>query len=363
MDFDLVPSLTLTVGTRYYDMHNTEEGVIAGSFGCALASGPPNPCVDHNNFNNLNQDGLDRTYAGFRSRINLSYRPSSLALLYYTWSQGFRPGGFNRSFGTPGGSPLAMGKASYQAQANLNGGWTAPLAYGPDTLVNNELGWKTLWFDRRLQWNGALYREEWEHAQIGSFDSRVLGGATINGANYRVQGLETSLQTNPLEGLTLEAGAAFNHSELVKEATFFWANGMPIDFSSLGIQNPAGLLGSSLAGAPAFQGNARARYEWSLESYRAFIQFGVVHQSHSLSTTDQLSRDPQGQSIAYDLPAFTTYDAAIGAGAAGWWMQLYGQNLSDTRAQLFANDSEGYKAVTVNRPRTIGLRMTYDFGH
>jgi hypothetical protein len=62
------------------------------------------------------------------------------------------------------------------------------------------------------------------------------------------------------------------------------------------------------------------------------------------------------------LPAFTTYDAAIGAGTAAWWLQLYGENLSDTRAQLFANDIEGYKAVTVNRPRTIGLRMTYNFG-
>jgi iron complex outermembrane recepter protein len=359
LDFDLMPSLTLTVGTRYYDMRNTEEGVIAGSFGCALASDPPNPCVDHNDFTNLNADGLARVYSGFRSRVNLSYRPNAQALVYYTWSQGFRPGGFNRNFGTPEASPLSKYGPSPLAQ--VNGGWSAPLAYGPDTLVNNELGWKTMWFDRRLQWNGALYREEWEHAQIGAFDSRVLGGATINGANYRVQGLETSLQASPIDGLTLEASAAFNHSELVKEAAFSWASGKPIDFNSLGIQNPAGILGSSLAGAPAFQGNARARYEWSLDSHRAFVQVGAVHQSHSLATTDQLSHDPQGQPIAYDLPAFTTYDAAIGAGTSAWWVQLYGENLSDTRAQLFANYSEGYKAVTVNRPRTIGLRITSNF--
>jgi iron complex outermembrane recepter protein len=360
LDFDLIPSLTLTVGTRYFDMHNTEEGVIAGSFGCELGADPPNPCVDHNEFNNLNANGLARTYAGFRSRVNLSYRPSSRALLYYTWSQGFRPGGFNRSFGTPGSSPLS--KSGPSSQAQMNGGWSAPLAYGPDTLVNNELGWKTLWLGRHLQWNGALYREEWEHAQIGAFDARVLGGATINGATYRVQGLETSLEASPIDGLTLELSAALNHSELVKEAAFFWADGKPVDFNALGIQNPAGTLGSSLAGAPAFQGNARARYEWSLDSHRAFVQIGAVHQSHSLSTTDQLSQDPQGQPIAYNLPAFTTYDAAVGAGTPAWWVQLYGENLSDTRAQLFANDIEGYKAVTVNRPRTIGLRMTYDFG-
>ncbi len=43
-------------------------------------------------------------------------------------------------------------------------------------------------------------------------------------------------------------------------------------------------------------------------------------------------------------------------------VQFYAENLTDTRAELFANYSLGYKAVTVNRPRTIGLRMTYSFG-
>jgi outer membrane receptor protein involved in Fe transport len=311
---------------------------------------------------NLDEEHLGRTYAGFRSRVNLSFRPNELALLYYTWSQGFRPGGFNRNLGTPGASPLHEGSAPSQAQANANGGWSAPVAYGPDTLVNNELGWKTFWFERRLQWNGALYREEWEHAQIGAFDSRLLGGATINGASYRVQGLETLLQARPLDGLTLEAAAALNHSELVKEAGFVWANGTPIDFNALGIPNPGGTLGSSLAGAPAVQASSHARYEWSFDAYRAFAQFGAVYQSHSLSTTDQLSQDAQGLPIAYILPAFTAFDAALGAGTAAWWAQLYADNLSDTRAQLFANDSEGYKAVTVNRPRTIGVRITYNFG-
>ena len=103
----------------------------------------------------------------------------------------------------------------------------------PDTLVNNELGWKTRWLGDRLQWNGALYQEEWNHVQIGAFDGRVLGNATINGGNYRVRGIETSVQMRPAAGLTVEAGVAWNHSELVKEAAFFWADGTPINFGSL----------------------------------------------------------------------------------------------------------------------------------
>ena len=57
----------------------------------------------------------------------------------------------------------------------------------------------------------------------------------------------------------------------------------------------------------------------------------------------------------------TTSFGAIGAGKDAWIVQVYGQNLTDTRAELFANDSLGCKAVTVNRPRPIGLRFSYKF--
>jgi iron complex outermembrane recepter protein len=371
IDVDLIPgALTLTAGTRYFDTNTSEVGAIAGSFGCQLAAGPPTPCVDHSQSVDLNQEGLDRTYSGFRSRANLSWKPNQDALLYYTWSQGFRAGGFNRMEGTPGPSPLtyvAKDWQPWQALAHEHGGWTAPLAYAPDTLTNNELGWKTAWLNEHLQWTGALYQEDWDHAQIDAFAARVLAGATINGGNYRVRGLETFARARA-SALTLEAGVAWNHSELVKEAPFFWADGTPINFSLLQtsatgpkLANPAGTLGSSLAGDPTFQGNFRARYEFALNDHRAFAQIGVVHQSESLSTTDRLTLDLQKQSVAYELPSFTTYEAALGVGKDRWLMQAYGENLSDTRAQLFANYSLGYKAVTVNRPRTLGLRLTYNF--
>jgi outer membrane receptor protein involved in Fe transport len=93
----------------------------------------------------------------------------------------------------------------------------------------------------------------------------------------------------------------------------------------------------------------------------AFAQLGVVHQSDSLASTDPSTVDLQGNSTYYDLPGFTTYEAALGVERDGWRVQLYGQNLTDTRADLYANYSLFYKAVTVNRPRTIGLRVSYKF--
>ena len=192
-------------------------------------------------------------------------------------------------------------------------------------------------------------------------------GVILNGGNYRVRGVETSVVARVTTGLTFEAGAAWNHSELVKQASFLWRDGTPIDFSSLQtssgqkLSNPGGALGSPLAGAPPFQGNFRARYEFTFNGYDAFAQIDAVHQSHSLATTDQLSLDLQGNSIAYDLPAFTTYDGALGVGKDAWLVQVYGENLTDTRAELYANYTQWYKAITVSRPRTIGLRFSYKF--
>ena len=371
VDFDLIPrTLTLTAGTRYFNNNNVEVGSLAGSFGCQLINNPdaPDPCRNRY-FSNLNALGDDSTYTGFRSRASLSWKVDDATLLYYTWSQGFRAGGFNRGMATPESSPLANVPVpqSWQTQAYQHKGWSPPLGYGPDTLINNELGWKTSWWEQRVQWTGDFYQEDWNHAQIGAFDLTVLGSSIINGGNYRVRGFETSGAASLFSGLTMEFGAAWTHSALVKQPTFYWADGTPINFSSLQnsagvtLTNPVGALGNPLAGAPPFQGNVRVRYEVSLNDYNAFAQLSAVHQAQSISSTDQFASDLHGVDAAYKLPAFSSYDGAIGVAKDAWVAQLYGENLSDTRAQLYANYSLYYKGVTVSRPRTIGLRMSYKF--
>ena len=373
LDFDIIPkSLTITAGTRYSSTDSTEEGAAVGSFGCKIFTGspsPPNPCINHNNGGNLSALGLDKTTSGFHSRANLSWKPTEDILLYYTWSQGFRPGGFNRPNSIEGASPLFPGSAPYQAQASAHGGWNQPVAFADDTLTNNEVGWKTLWLDKRIQWNGAIYQEDWKNVQIALFDPGVTGNLTFstNGGNYRVRGLETSITVLVTRGLTVDAGGAWNHTELVKEAPFTWNDGTPIDFATLTtatgqpLANPGGALGSPLAASPPFQGNLRVRYDWTWNTYNPFVQAGVVHQDHSFATADRLTLDLQGNSIAYDLPAWTTYDASLGIAKDAWVVTAYGENLTDERAQLYANYRQWYKAVTTNRPRTFGLSFSYKF--
>jgi hypothetical protein len=50
----------------------------------------------------------------------------------------------------------------------------------------------------------------------------------------------------------------------------------------------------------------------------------------------------------------------LGVGKDGWSAEFFGDNLTDTRAQLYVNDGfTPVHLVTPNRPRTIGIRFGY----
>ncbi len=375
VDFDIIPKrLTLTGGTRYYRMDTYEVGAVQGSYGCRpgglyeTASTPAtvnDPCVGGKNLNDLpvppgnaaysdSAIGLKKRYTGFRSRANLSWHVTDDVLLYYTWSQGFRPGGFNRSSGfvAPATSPLV----------NI---FETPIGFKPDTLTNNEVGWKTQWLDHRLQFNGAAYIEQWKDVQIGLFNPGLLGNLTFttNGPEYRVRGIETELTARVTRGLTVTASAAWNHSELWKEVSFVDKNGQPIDFPALGLQNPFGVKGSPLAQSPPFQASLRARYDFpELNGYQPFAQASASIRAHSFSTTDALQTEvDQKTSTRYDQPGYTTYDASIGVAKDSWTAQIYGTNLTDVRGDLFSSYAQFVKMNTITRPRTITLMVSYRF--
>jgi iron complex outermembrane recepter protein len=365
-DIDLIPrTLTLTLGTRYYDTNNFEVGSNVGSFGCEIygpynGDVPTSPCtIPETNGNNLNVKNLNDTYKGFRSRANLTWHIDSDAMVYYTWSQGFRPGGFNRA------------QAVIAPTSPLYGIFSPPLAYAPDYLTNNELGFKTEWLDHRLQVNGAIYREDWTNTQIQILDPGVTGNLnfTTNGPNYRVNGQELSVVARPINALTITASASHNKSAVVK--TLGLVNpttGAPID-----IENPFGALRSPLANSPEFQGSIRTRYEVPFNDYRAFAQIGATTQTYTYSTTDQLSKTlasptatggPGGPRVGIDFknPGFSTFDAAAGVAKDQWTTQLYVDNLTNKLAWTYSQYNEYVKADTIIRPRTAGWRFSYKFG-
>ena len=365
LDFDILPKvLTITAGTRYYHFDNEEKGAVVASFAGCYEAGPP-PCIK--GATNIDAENLKTTYHGFKSRANLTWRFMPDALAYYTWSQGFRPGAFNRS------------SAPYIKDAQGIPQYISPLAYESDNLTNNEIGWKTEFLDHRLQWNGAVYQEDWKNAQVTFFQPGLLGnvGFNANGPDYRIRGVETSFIALVTQGLTAEGGAAWNSSEQTN-SPFLIANnpsaaeyGQPITTGQnhqgvFGpIPNPYGPTGTPAAFAPPFQFNARLRYQWVMNAYQLFAQAGVTHTAHSFTQAGS-QPPPSGYTITtnylrFENPAYTQYDASIGCGKDAWTVEAYGQNLTNVTKSTFTSTSQFALQETILRPRVLGVRILYKF--
>lgn len=62
----------------------------------------------------------------------------------------------------------------------------------------------------------------------------------------------------------------------------------------------------------------------------------------------------------YQSP-YATVDAAAGVHRGNYGLELYGQNITDRRAQLFVNSWDDIPRVTTDRPATFGLRVSFNF--
>jgi outer membrane receptor protein involved in Fe transport len=376
VDYDLIPKvLTLTAGTRHYEFKNSLVGSVSGSFGCFQQGVPVGGCLADNY--NLNADNLHDTESGFKSRANLTWHVTPDAMVYYTYSQGFRPGGFNQN----GGSAHAPGPNGVDQ-------YLLSSAYVSDKVINNELGWKTEWLDRRLQWNGAVYQENWDDVQVPFFDPGVVGNIfyNTNGQNFRIRGIETSLVARVTSGLTLRGAGSWNQSEQTNSPALIDNNpadnipggnyGKPITQACTvaagvvtgcsPVPNPYGPIGGPAANAPPLQFSLHARYEWAFMGYAPFVQVDTTHSGHSFTQAGANPTFALGGALStsrgrFENPAYSTVDASAGVAKDNWIFTAYGQNLANSNASTFISADQFIIAQTPLRPRIIGGSFAYKF--
>ena len=179
----------------------------------------------HNDATNLNEK--ESQFRGIRhqaaARMLLGMSTPDV-MLYATYSQGFRPGGFNRNRADP--------NAAYIDGTDGKPQFAIPNEYHSDDLTNKEIGWKTEWFDHRFQWNGAMYQENWDNVQIGFFDPGETGNLAFgtNGQDFRIRGVETSIVARVIQRLTLQGAASWNSSVQTNSPTLIDTNPASVNF-------------------------------------------------------------------------------------------------------------------------------------
>jgi outer membrane receptor protein involved in Fe transport len=370
-DYDLVPkTLTLTLGTRHFKFDNSFVGSVGGSFGCFAQGAFPTGCVNYPTYAfNLDSQHLRGSESGFKSRANLSWHIAPDVMLYYTFSQGYRPGGFNEN----GGAPHVIGPDGV-AQ------YLIPRSFSSDKLTNNEIGWKTSFFEHRLQFDGAIYREDWKNVQIEFFNPGLVGNLfyDTNGQNFLIKGIETSLLGRVVAGLTLQAAASWNESRQTNSPDLIDNNPASVNFGKpitqnctvapcSAVTNPFGPVGAPSADAPPIQFSLRARYEWSLANgYIPFLQAAVHHNGHSFTQAGANPNYSIGGAVntsrgRFEIPAYSTTDASVGVSKDTWTFTVYGENLTNSNASTFVSTDQFIVAQTPLRPRVLGASFSYSF--
>ncbi|NQZ10725.1 MAG: TonB-dependent receptor, partial [Algicola sp.] len=262
---------------------------------------------------------------GVVPKLALSYQADSDRLYYATYSEGFRPGGFNRGGGINSVNP------DYP---------DVQTTYDTDDVINYEAGWKTLLLDREFRFNGSVYFIQWNNMQVSRFDPVNVSILTFidNAADAQIKGIELDMMYRATGNLTFYGALSYNHTKLVG------VNSQVIEIAPIGSELPL---------TPKFQTSLRTRYDWQMAEFDAHWQLGVQYAGQSYSSIVMQERERQD--------SFTTVNFSIGIGNDNWSVKLYADNLTDERATLFINNQDDTRRITTNRPTTIGLSFTYDY--
>ena len=332
--WDFHPGWTITGGLRYFLAENGLKGFFGYGGGYSGSTGeaacdPALPVYSTAPCTNLHKTTEE---TGFTHKVNLTWKFDEDRMFYGTWSTGYRPGGINRRGTLP--------------------------PYGSDFLTNYELGWKTMWFDRSVRWNGAVYMERWDDFQFSILGANGLTEIK-NAAQARIRGIETDVVWRPTEGLTISGGAAWTQAELTANyCGFTTPTGVPVTQCA----TPQAPKGTELPVTPRFKANLTVRYEFMLGDFDAHVQGSMVTQTDAWTDLRLVER-----AIIGKQDGWTAFDFTAGINNDVWSAEFFAQNLTDERADLYryAQCAEAVCGGAVysvpSQPRTLGLRLGRKF--
>ena len=307
--FDFTDKLMGTAGVRWFDGETTLEGFVGTVFypECCFAYGPRPP------------DNVDSKFEGDDTtiKLNLTYRVNDDVMVYGTFAEGYRPGGTNRT------SEVGA-------------------SYDPDFVDSYELGWKATMMDGRWRLNGALYYMDWADMQLGFFNPDIsLLGLVDNVGSSESTGLEVDTTFLATENLELSAGYAYNKAELTED----YDNGRG--------DAPAAEDGQDLPFTPDNRMTLGARYSFNIGNLGNAIQLNYVYTDEMYNDIFVANREK--------MDDYGLLSASWRIQDERWHLTLYGENLTNEVAELYINELDKYRLVTVNKPRTIGFSMGMRF--
>ena len=211
--FDMTDRLHLTLGGRYTDEDKafTPDQIIYNNYFAGISNvvPPGNPLA-----------ALDAPFLQAGSRIlpllekeisiseftpmaNLSFDLNDSIMLYATYSEGFKSGGFTQRVFPPIVPPFTAPPGTPDIDLIPT--------YEPEFVEVLEAGFKMNLLDGRLKLNGAFFQTDYEELQVQVFNS--VAPVTQNIGEASIEGFEVELFASPAEGWFVEGSLSLLNAE------------------------------------------------------------------------------------------------------------------------------------------------------
>lgn len=391
LEYDLTDTLTASFGARWYEIEDSFKGSTTTvdvsrrirAFGTLdpdeLIAVGEDPALIEAAINSgqlevglLDDDGT-LTVDDVIIKASIDWKVNKDVLLFATYSEGFRPPVTNRVGG---------GQATNQAGAFE--GFRIPVYSLTDTLDNYELGIKGDFLDGTLRFNATAYYSEITDLQTSRFDPSNISFLvfTDNVGDAEIKGIDADITWLASENLIIDSAFSILDTELTR--------------INAELQGIAPNVGSRLPFSAEFSGNLRARYYYEMSNgltgyinaslaYTGDRLAGMKMDAYVLEDTSRLVygtgsgltiedeaaiyegvtyTDTNGQTFRggrYVQESYTIANIAFGITNDEWKAELYIDNVFDESAILYIDTQQYTPKVVSNRPRTIGVRLSYDF--
>lgn len=313
-----------------------------------------------------------RDYRDFSPEVTLTYRPSTNLTLYAAFREGFTSGGFNTV-------PTTLRSAANQTPPRVD------LSFGQMTARGAEAGVKGYLAGRQVLFDLVGYYYKYSGLQLSRFDNASFTQLTQNAGGAEIKGVEfsTTIRPDRLQGLTLNAALAYNHSRYTDFIGGCYAGQSIAAGCNLNPRNPAlapstfgtaanpfqdqNQTGQSLFRAPRFGLTAGMAYDHEFsDSLNGTISVDTAYSSSYITQTEA---NPLNRQASYWLLNGTV--TLNGGKDKPWEIALIGRNLTN-KLYVVAGSVVGATAAgtgtavtrqgdvlgTASPPRAITLQLT-----
>jgi len=355
---DVSEDVTMTVGGRYsevtksidYDRCNAPMLI-------ALTDADYTDDPEDLNFDtigctaNLMQLGEGHTVAParkdtkFQPAVTLEWRPNGDSLVYASWKEGFKAGGFDHG----------LSGTRVVTNANLADSFT----FEPEEVSSFEIGAKIGLLDGAAELNISAFTSSFTNLQLSVLEDPVsLTFSVSNAGKAKTQGIEADFRWAASEYLTLTAGAIVLDSKYVSFLGAPCFSGQSATEGCVGgVQD---LSGHKTTYAPDFSGTLAADFSYPLnDSLELVSQISTFYTGDIFTTSDF---DPAGLQEAY-----AKVDLRLGVGNVdeGWEIAVLARNLTNKYTTSLISDlptlGAGMQFALLDRPRSIAIQARMKF--